>query len=46
MEIVKSLSNTYSLTKFWIITTLISGVSVIQSTELKLTPCTRMTDEA
>ena len=34
MEIVKSLSNTYSLTKFFIITTLISGVSVILLPEL------------
>ena len=34
MEILKSLSNTYSLTKFWIITALISGMSVILLPEL------------
>ena len=34
MGIVKSLTNTYNLTKFWIITALISGASVILLPEI------------
>ena len=34
MEIVKSLSNTFNLTKFWVITALISGASLILLPEI------------